>query len=94
MFPPVPVKDRSSFVLKVMMRAWITSIKRLVSIVLGRASVLMPAGLAIGGERGVARVLEIFRSEIELGLALLGCTSPEQVSPSHVEPTVPYDRPA
>jgi 4-hydroxymandelate oxidase len=52
------------------------------------------AGLAVGGEQGVARVLEIFRAEIELGLALLGCTSPELVTRSHVEPTVPYDRPA
>jgi len=52
------------------------------------------AGLAVGGEAGVARVLEIFRRELELGLALLGCTSPEQVSRSHVEPAVPYDPPA
>ena len=52
------------------------------------------AGLAVGGEQGVGAVLEIFRSEIELGLALLGCTSPAQVSRGHVEPTVPYDRPA
>ena len=49
------------------------------------------AGLAVGGEGGVARVLEIFRAEIEQGLALLGCTAPDQVSRSHVEPTVPYD---
>jgi isopentenyl diphosphate isomerase/L-lactate dehydrogenase-like FMN-dependent dehydrogenase len=52
------------------------------------------AGLALGGEAGVARVLEIFRSELEVGLALLGCTAPEQVSRSHVEATVPYDHPA
>ena len=39
-------------------------------------------------------VLEIFRDEIELGLALLGCTSPDQVTRSHVEATVPYDPPA
>jgi 4-hydroxymandelate oxidase len=52
------------------------------------------AGLAVGGEAGVAHVLELFRGEIELGLALLGCTSPDQVSRSHVEPTVPYDPPA
>jgi isopentenyl diphosphate isomerase/L-lactate dehydrogenase-like FMN-dependent dehydrogenase len=52
------------------------------------------AGLALGGEAGVARVLEIFRAEIEVGLALLGCTTPEQVSRSHVGVTVPYDQPA
>ncbi len=52
------------------------------------------AGLALDGEAGVARVLEIFRSEVEVGLALLGCTAPEQVSRSHVEATVPYDQPA
>jgi 4-hydroxymandelate oxidase len=57
----------------------------------GRA---VAAGLAVGGEAGVARVLELFRSEIELGLALLGCTTPAEVSRSHVEPTVPYDPPA
>jgi isopentenyl diphosphate isomerase/L-lactate dehydrogenase-like FMN-dependent dehydrogenase len=52
------------------------------------------AGLALAGEAGVARVLEIFRAEIEVGLALLGCTTPEQVSRSHVGVTVPYDQPA
>jgi 4-hydroxymandelate oxidase len=52
------------------------------------------AGLALAGEAGVARVLEIFRSEIEVGLALLGCTAPDQVSRSHVGATVPYDPPA
>jgi isopentenyl diphosphate isomerase/L-lactate dehydrogenase-like FMN-dependent dehydrogenase len=52
------------------------------------------AGLALDGEAGVARVLEIFRAEIEVGLALLGCTTPEQVSRSHVAATVPYDQPA
>jgi 4-hydroxymandelate oxidase len=52
------------------------------------------AGLALAGEAGVARVLEIFRSEIEVGLALLGCTAPNQVSRSHVGATVPYDPPA
>ncbi len=52
------------------------------------------AGLALGGEAGVARVLEIFRSELEVGLALLGCTAPDQVSRSHVGATVPYDPPA
>jgi isopentenyl diphosphate isomerase/L-lactate dehydrogenase-like FMN-dependent dehydrogenase len=48
-------------------------------------------GLAVGGEEGVASVLSILREELRLALGLLGCTSPEQVSRSHVEPAVPYD---
>lgn len=48
-------------------------------------------GLAVGGEAGVAAVLSILRDEIALGLGLLGCTSPDQVTRSHVEPTLPYD---
>jgi hypothetical protein len=39
----------------------------------------------------VLDVLTMLRDEIDLGLALLGCTSPEAVARSHVEPTVPYD---
>jgi isopentenyl diphosphate isomerase/L-lactate dehydrogenase-like FMN-dependent dehydrogenase len=48
-------------------------------------------GLAVDGERGVASVLALLRAEIELGLGLLGCPSPDLVSRSHVEPVVPYD---
>jgi 4-hydroxymandelate oxidase len=51
-------------------------------------------GLAVGGEEGVAQVLELLRAEIELTLGLLGCTAPDQVSRSHIAPTVPYDPPA
>jgi 4-hydroxymandelate oxidase len=54
----------------------------------GRA---VAGGLAVGGEAGVLDVLTMLRDEIELGLALLGCTSPAEVTRSHVEPTVPYD---
>jgi len=54
----------------------------------GRA---IASGLAVGGEAGVLDVLTKLRDEIELGLALLGCTSPDGVTRSHVEPTVPYD---
>jgi 4-hydroxymandelate oxidase len=57
----------------------------------GRA---VAAALAVDGERGVSRVLALLRDEIELGLGLLGCTSPGEVSRSHVEPTVAYDPPA
>jgi isopentenyl diphosphate isomerase/L-lactate dehydrogenase-like FMN-dependent dehydrogenase len=41
-------------------------------------------GLATDGEAGVARVLELLRDEIELGLKLLGCPSPADVSRAHV----------
>jgi isopentenyl diphosphate isomerase/L-lactate dehydrogenase-like FMN-dependent dehydrogenase len=54
----------------------------------GRA---IASGLAVGGEAGVLDVLTMLHDEIELGLALLGCTSPAEVTRSHVEPTVPYD---
>ena len=48
-------------------------------------------GLAVDGEAGVARILALLRAALELGLGLLGCTSPAEVSRSHVEPAVPYD---
>jgi isopentenyl diphosphate isomerase/L-lactate dehydrogenase-like FMN-dependent dehydrogenase len=48
-------------------------------------------GLAVDGEQGVASVLELLRAEIELTLGLLGCTSPDEVTRGHIEPTVPYD---
>jgi len=54
----------------------------------GRA---IASGLAVGGEAGVLDVLTLLHDEIELGLALLGCTSPAEVTRSHVDPTVPYD---
>jgi len=41
-------------------------------------------GLAVAGEDGVADVLRMFREETELGLALLGCASPADVSRAHV----------
>jgi isopentenyl diphosphate isomerase/L-lactate dehydrogenase-like FMN-dependent dehydrogenase len=49
------------------------------------------AALAVEGGKGVANVIELLRAELRLALALLGCTSPDQISRSHVEPTVPYD---
>jgi isopentenyl diphosphate isomerase/L-lactate dehydrogenase-like FMN-dependent dehydrogenase len=52
------------------------------AVLIGRA---MLWGLAVDGEEGVARVLELFRRETELGLALLGCTSPSDVSRAHVQ---------
>jgi isopentenyl diphosphate isomerase/L-lactate dehydrogenase-like FMN-dependent dehydrogenase len=41
-------------------------------------------GLACGGEEGARHVLELLREEIRLGLSLLGCTGPEDVSGAHV----------
>lgn len=41
-------------------------------------------GLAVGAEAGVARVLELLRREIALGLALLGCLTPAGVRREHI----------
>jgi isopentenyl diphosphate isomerase/L-lactate dehydrogenase-like FMN-dependent dehydrogenase len=43
------------------------------------------AGLALGGEGGVARVLELLRDEIRLALGLLGCTRADDVARTHVQ---------
>jgi len=51
------------------------------AVLIGRA---MLWGLAVAGEEGVADVLRLLQTEIELGLALLGCTSPDDVSRAHV----------
>lgn len=45
-------------------------------------------GLAADGEAGVRRVLEIFRSELELAMALAGCSSIGSITRSHVAPRV------
>jgi isopentenyl diphosphate isomerase/L-lactate dehydrogenase-like FMN-dependent dehydrogenase len=52
------------------------------AVLIGRA---MLWGLAVAGEEGVADVLRLLRDEIELGLALLGCASPADVSRAHVQ---------
>jgi isopentenyl diphosphate isomerase/L-lactate dehydrogenase-like FMN-dependent dehydrogenase len=41
-------------------------------------------GLAVGGADGVQHVLELLRAELELALALCGCTSPAEVTRAHV----------
>lgn len=46
-------------------------------------------GLAAAGEEGVGRVLALLRAEIELGLKLLGCARPDDVSRTHVRPAGP-----
>ena len=43
------------------------------------------AGLAVGGEEGVARVLELLRDEIELALGLVGCARPDEVTRAHAQ---------
>jgi isopentenyl diphosphate isomerase/L-lactate dehydrogenase-like FMN-dependent dehydrogenase len=48
----------------------------------GRAPVF---GLAVGGEDGVRHVLELLKEELALALCLLGCTSPEELTPAHVQ---------
>jgi isopentenyl diphosphate isomerase/L-lactate dehydrogenase-like FMN-dependent dehydrogenase len=43
--------------------------------------------LAVDGEAGVTHALSLLNEEIMLGLGLLGCTSPEQVTRAHVQPS-------
>jgi 4-hydroxymandelate oxidase len=43
-------------------------------------------GLAVDGEAGVRRVLELLRAEVELALTLAGCSSPAAVTRGHVGP--------
>jgi 4-hydroxymandelate oxidase len=52
------------------------------AVLIGRAMVW---GLAAGGEEGVTDVLRLLQREVELGLALLGCASPADVSRAHVQ---------
>jgi 4-hydroxymandelate oxidase len=55
----------------------------LIALALGARAVLLGRpvlwGLAVGGETGAARVLELLRDEVDLALALAGCTSPAEV---------------
>jgi isopentenyl diphosphate isomerase/L-lactate dehydrogenase-like FMN-dependent dehydrogenase len=48
-------------------------------------------GLAVEGESGARRVLEILRDEIALALTLLGCPSPADVTPEHVQRAPIFD---
>ncbi|MEO8290609.1 MAG: alpha-hydroxy acid oxidase [Gaiellaceae bacterium] len=41
-------------------------------------------GLAVAGEEGVRRVFELLRAEVALALLLLGCRTPEALTPAHV----------
>jgi isopentenyl diphosphate isomerase/L-lactate dehydrogenase-like FMN-dependent dehydrogenase len=59
-----------------------------IALALGADAVLVgrPAlwGLAVGGEEGARRVLELLRAELELTLALCGCASPAELGRSHL----------
>jgi isopentenyl diphosphate isomerase/L-lactate dehydrogenase-like FMN-dependent dehydrogenase len=65
----------------------------LTALALGARAVLIgrPAlwGLAVDGEAGALRVLELLRDEIELGLTLLGTPTPADVTRAHVAPARP-----
>ena len=52
------------------------------AVLAGRAPVF---GLAAEGEDGVRHVLELLREELTLALCLLGCSSPDELTPSHVQ---------
>ena len=41
-------------------------------------------GLAVAGEEGARRVLELLHDEIELALTLLGCATPDAITAEHV----------
>jgi isopentenyl diphosphate isomerase/L-lactate dehydrogenase-like FMN-dependent dehydrogenase len=60
-----------------------------VALALGADAVLVgrPAlwGLAVGGEAGARRVLELLREELELTLALCGCATPAALTRAHVQ---------
>ena len=57
----------------------------MIALALGARAVLLGRpvlwGLTVGGEAGAARVLELLRDEVDLALALAGCTSPAEVGP-------------
>ncbi len=60
----------------------------LVALALGARAVLVgrPAlwGLAVAGEAGALRVLELLKAEVELGMTLLGAPTPQDVVRGHV----------
>ena len=44
----------------------------------------MTFGLAAKGENGVKRVMEMLKDELELAMALAGCSSIKNITRSHV----------
>jgi isopentenyl diphosphate isomerase/L-lactate dehydrogenase-like FMN-dependent dehydrogenase len=79
------VGDRTEILLDGGVRRGVDVVKALAlgarAVLVGRAALY---GLAVGGAEGVERVLALLRSEVELALALCGCTSPADVARSHV----------
>jgi 4-hydroxymandelate oxidase len=51
------------------------------AVLVGRAPLW---GLAVGGEAGARQVLELLRGELELALALCGCSNPAELGRGHV----------
>jgi 4-hydroxymandelate oxidase len=62
----------------------------LVALALGARAVLLGRpllwGLAVGGEAGARRVLSLLRGEVDLALALTGCTSPAEITADLLAP--------
>jgi isopentenyl diphosphate isomerase/L-lactate dehydrogenase-like FMN-dependent dehydrogenase len=58
------------------------------AVLIGRAYV---AGLAVGGESGVRGVIEMFREQIDVTLALLGCPSVSEMDRSFVLSPASWD---
>jgi len=52
------------------------------AVLVGRPYVM---GLAVGGEAGVSRILELLREDVDRSLAFLGCGCPAELGPTHVE---------
>ena len=52
------------------------------AVLAGRAPLF---GLAVAGEDGVRHVLELLRDELMLALCLLGCTSPAELTRTHIQ---------
>ena len=79
------VGDRAEILLDGGVRRGTDAVKALA---LGARAVLVGRpviwGLAVAGDAGVARVLELLQAEIALALKLLGCASPADVGPAHV----------
>jgi isopentenyl diphosphate isomerase/L-lactate dehydrogenase-like FMN-dependent dehydrogenase len=79
------VGDRAEILLDGGVRRGTDAVKALA---LGARAVLVGRpviwGLAVDGDAGVARVLELLQAEVALALKLLGCASPGEVGPAHV----------
>jgi isopentenyl diphosphate isomerase/L-lactate dehydrogenase-like FMN-dependent dehydrogenase len=61
-----------------------------VALALGATAVLVGRpllwGLAVAGAAGAAAVLDLLQEELLTTIALLGCTSPSELGPRHVQP--------